>query len=80
MYSEPVIYYAIMYWMQKTTSLPIESLRKRFHQGDHVKVVNGRHKDETGLVVKVTDSIVTLISDVSMKEASHTRLVLFKRN
>ncbi|RKP07842.1 hypothetical protein THASP1DRAFT_16475, partial [Thamnocephalis sphaerospora] len=56
--------------MKKTTSLPIEALRKRFQQGDHVKVVNGKFKDETGLVVKVAENIVTLISDTTMKEIS----------
>ncbi|KAI9593796.1 hypothetical protein BDF19DRAFT_148566 [Syncephalis fuscata] len=56
--------------VRKNTSLPIEALRKRFQQGDHVKVINGRYKDETGLIVKVADSIVTVISDTTMKEIS----------
>jgi transcription elongation factor SPT5 len=48
--------------------VPIRSLRKRFKSGDHVKVVNGRYKDDTGMVVRVVDDQVTFLSDMSMKE------------
>ena len=48
--------------------VPVRSLRKRFKSGDHVKVVNGRYKDDTGMVVRVVDDQVTLLSDISMKE------------
>ena len=44
------------------------SVRKRFKAGDHVKVMNGSNADETGLVVKVKDDIVTFLSDLSMQE------------
>jgi transcription elongation factor SPT5 len=48
--------------------VPVRSLRKRFKSGDHVKVMSGRYKDDTGMVVRVVDDQVTLVSDMSMKE------------
>jgi len=44
------------------------SVRKRFKAGDHVKVMNGTNADETGLVVKIQNDIVTFLSDLSMQE------------
>jgi len=37
-------------------------------EGDHVKVINGKHKDETGLVLKIVGSIITVLSDLTLKE------------
>jgi transcription elongation factor SPT5 len=48
--------------------VPVRSLRKRFKSGDHVKVGNGRYKDDTGMVVRVVEDEVTILSDMSMKE------------
>ncbi|KAF9430252.1 transcription elongation factor spt5, partial [Podila epigama] len=39
---------------------PPSQLRKLFKEGDHVKVVNGKYKDETGLIIKIEDSVVTI--------------------
>jgi transcription elongation factor SPT5 len=50
--------------------LPARSVRKRFKPGDHVKVMQGQNSDETGLVVSVSDNIVTFLSDMSMQEVS----------
>ncbi|KAF9011770.1 hypothetical protein BDQ17DRAFT_1344799 [Cyathus striatus] len=50
--------------------LPARSVRKRFKPGDHVKVMSGQNADETGLVVSVTDNVVTFLSDMSMQEVS----------
>ncbi|KAB8070159.1 transcription elongation factor spt5 [Aspergillus leporis] len=48
---------------------PVKSLRKRFREGDHVKVIGGsRYQDELGMVVQVKDDTVTLLSDMSMQE------------
>ena len=47
---------------------PARSVRKRFKPGDHVKVMDGQNADETGLVVSVTDNVVTFLSDMSMQE------------
>ena len=50
--------------------VPAKSVRKRFRAGDHIKVLAGKHADETGLVVKVEDGVTTFLSDLSLKEVS----------
>ncbi|KDR77014.1 hypothetical protein GALMADRAFT_246210 [Galerina marginata CBS 339.88] len=50
--------------------IPARSVRKRFKPGDHVKVMAGQNADETGLVVSVSDNVVTFVSDMSMQEIS----------
>ncbi|KUL90256.1 hypothetical protein ZTR_01885 [Talaromyces verruculosus] len=48
---------------------PIKTLRKRFREGDHVKVIGGsRYQDELGMVVQVKGDSVTILSDMSMEE------------
>ncbi|KAI9146245.1 hypothetical protein BKA69DRAFT_1043725 [Paraphysoderma sedebokerense] len=54
--------------LTESLRFPLSDLRKRFTPGDHVKVVNGKHKNETGLVVSIVDNVATLISDMSLKE------------
>jgi len=54
--------------------VPARSLRKRFKAGDHVKVMSGQNEGETGLVVSVSENVVTFISDMSMQEV---RLFVF---
>ncbi|CAO3641938.1 unnamed protein product [Mucor fragilis] len=53
---------------KKRVTLPAKQLRKKFKEGDHVKVINGRFKDESGMVLNIQDNIVTLLSDASLKE------------
>jgi transcription elongation factor SPT5 len=53
--------------------IPARSVRKRFKPGDHVKVMTGTNADETGLVVSVSDNIVTFLSDMSLQEVSDVR-------
>ncbi|KAI1078976.1 hypothetical protein F5B20DRAFT_188015 [Whalleya microplaca] len=48
--------------------VPTKGLRKRFHIGDHVKVISGRYRDELGSVVKISEDRVTLITDHSRGE------------
>jgi len=50
--------------------VPVRSLRKRFKSGDHVRVSSGRYKDDTGMVVRVVDDEVTILSDTSMKDVT----------
>ena len=50
--------------------VPARSVRKRFKPGDHVKVMTGKNADETGLVVSVTENVVTFLSDMSMQEVT----------
>lgn len=54
----------------QTIEVPIGAVVKRFRPGDHVKVIAGEHRDETGLVVKVEGNKTTFLSDLSMKEIS----------
>ena len=49
--------------------VPTKGLRKRFKEGDHVKVIGGsRYRDEVGMVVSIKGDTVTLLSDLSLQE------------
>ena len=53
----------------QSIEVPIKGLRKRFKEGDHVKVIGGsKFHDEVGMVVSIKDDTVTLLSDLSMQE------------
>jgi transcription elongation factor SPT5 len=53
----------------QTIEVPIKGLRKRFRQGDHVKVIGGsRFRDEVGMVVKIVQDRVTLLTDQGNNE------------
>ena len=53
----------------QSIEVPVKGLRKRFREGDHVKVIGGsRYRDEVGMVVRIKDDQVTLLSDLSMQE------------
>ncbi|KAL2885773.1 Transcription elongation factor SPT5 [Ceratocystis lukuohia] len=53
----------------QTIDVPTKNLRKRFKMGDHVKVVGGsRFQDEVGMVVKIEDDRVTLVTDTTNNE------------
>ena len=54
--------------IKETLVFSSSQLRKYFEAGDHVKVINGKYEGETGMVVGVSDNIVTLFSDLTMKE------------
>lgn len=56
--------------MDQIVEVQARSIRKRFTPGDHIKVMSGKHADETGLVVKVEDNVTTFLSDLSMMEVS----------
>jgi len=45
-------------------------LEKHFKMGDHVKVIGGRFEGDTGLIVRVEDTVV-LFSDLTMHEVRH---------
>lgn len=42
--------------------------RKYFRVGDHVKILTGTHESETGMIVKVSDSVAVVLSDISHQE------------
>ena len=53
----------------QSIEVPVKGLRKRFRAGDHVKVIGGsRFRDEVGMVVRIKDDRVTILSDLSMQE------------
>ncbi|KAL8997939.1 MAG: hypothetical protein Q9169_002932 [Polycauliona sp. 2 TL-2023] len=53
----------------QTIDVPSKGLRKRFKEGDHVKVIGGsRFRDEVGMVVQIKKDQVTILSDLSMQE------------
>ena len=53
----------------QSIEVPVKGLRKRFREGDHVKVIGGsRYRDEVGMVVHIKDDRVTILSDLSMQE------------
>ncbi|KAI9843960.1 MAG: transcription elongation factor spt5 [Sclerophora amabilis] len=53
----------------QTIEVPVKGLRKRFREGDHVKIIGGsRFQDEVGMVVKISEDRVTILSDVNMQE------------
>lgn len=55
----------------QTIEVPIKGLRKRFHVGDHVKVIGGsRYRDEVGMVVMIADDRVTLLTDQTNTEVT----------
>lgn len=51
-------------------AIPASYLRKHFAVGDHVRVVRGNYKDDTGLVVSTEAGQVTLLSDASQAEVT----------
>jgi transcription elongation factor SPT5 len=53
---------------KKQVSFPPRQIRKQFNEGDHVKVIHGRYKDESGMIVNVKENIVTILSDATLKE------------
>jgi len=53
----------------QTIEVPTKGLRKRFREGDHVKVTGGsRFRDEVGMVVKISEDRVTIASDMGNTE------------
>ncbi|TPX07233.1 uncharacterized protein E0L32_010827 [Thyridium curvatum] len=52
----------------QTIEVPVKGLRKRFDPGDHVKVIGGRFRDEVGMVVKISEDKVTILTDQNNNE------------
>uniref|UniRef100_A0A183BVB3 Transcription elongation factor SPT5 n=1 Tax=Globodera pallida TaxID=36090 RepID=A0A183BVB3_GLOPA len=49
-------------------TLNASELRKYFKPGDHVRVIGGRYEGDTGLIVRVEDNVVIMLSDLTMGE------------
>jgi transcription elongation factor SPT5 len=53
----------------KTIEAPVQDLRKKFREGDHVKVIGGsKFQDEVGMVVRIRDDKVTILTDSNQQE------------
>lgn len=50
--------------------VPVDALRKLFLPGDHVTVARGAHEGEQGMVVRVQDQQVTLVSDQTSRDVT----------
>ncbi|KTW26388.1 hypothetical protein T552_02870 [Pneumocystis carinii B80] len=48
--------------------IPSKGLKKRFKQGDNIKIISGKYKGDTGIIICVKNDQVVLLSDFSMKE------------
>ncbi|KAI0020133.1 hypothetical protein F4780DRAFT_391727 [Xylariomycetidae sp. FL0641] len=60
----------------QTIEVPTKGLRKRFRLGDHVKVIGGsRYRDELGMVVKISEDRVTLVTD-----QTNTEITVFSKD
>ncbi|KAJ4292876.1 transcription elongation factor spt5 [Collariella sp. IMI 366227] len=60
----------------QTLEVPNRGLRKRFKLGDHVKVIGGsRFRDEVGMIVKISDDRVTLLTD-----QTNTEITVFSKD
>lgn len=48
---------------------PVKGVRKRFREGDHVKVIgSSRYAGEVGMVIRIKDDRVTVLTDTSVQE------------
>ena len=60
----------------RTIEAPVQDLRKRFREGDHVKVIGGsKYQDEVGMVVRIKDDKVTLLTD-----SNHQEIIVFSKD
>lgn len=55
-------------FVNQRLTVPASDLRKIFNEGDHVRVVEGRHLDETGLVIKIDGDSVIFVSDQTRED------------
>lgn len=53
----------------QVVEVPVRGIRKKFKEGDHVKVIgSSRYHDEAGMVLRIKEDRVTLLTDTSGKE------------
>ncbi len=49
--------------------VPVKGLRKRFREGDNVKIIGGsKYRDEVGMVLRIKDDKVTILTNTSNDE------------
>lgn len=56
------------HFVNQQITVTVNDLRKVFVPGDHVKVVEGKHADQTGLVIKLEGDSVILLSDQTKED------------
>ena len=69
------------YWdliFQKTLAINEKELCKYFEPGNHVKVVSGTQEGATGMVVKVEQHVLIILSDVTKEHVSIVFLCPFR--
>lgn len=53
----------------KLVEVPVKGLRKRFREGDNVKIIGGsKYRDEVGMVLRIKDDKVTVLTNNSNEE------------
>lgn len=55
-------------FINEKLTVPASDLRKIFKEGDHVRIVEGKHFDETGLVINIDGDSVVLVSDQTKQD------------
>ncbi|CUM67254.1 uncharacterized protein PRCAT00004947001 [Priceomyces carsonii] len=55
-------------FVNQQLTVPASDLRKVFSTGDHVKIIEGKHSEETGLVMKIDGDSVVLLSDQTKED------------
>ncbi|KAF3985643.1 hypothetical protein FT663_05216 [Candidozyma haemuli var. vulneris] len=55
-------------FVNQELTVPATDLRKVFSSGDHVKVIDGVHSDESGLVIKIDGDSVVFLSDQTKQD------------
>ncbi len=59
------------WFLQGTLTFKDRQLRKFFKTGDHVKVIAGKHEGATGMIVKIQNKVITLLSDTTREDVRH---------
>ncbi|CAK9231171.1 unnamed protein product [Sphagnum troendelagicum] len=54
--------------LKGTLTFKDRQLRKFFKTGDHVKVIAGKHEGATGMIVKIKNYVITLLSDTTRED------------
>ena len=57
--------------LQDPLAVNEKELCKYFEPGNHVKVVSGTHEGATGMVVKVDQHVLIILSDMTKEHVSH---------
>lgn len=62
--------FLIFFIFQEPLTFSAYELKKFFAAGDHVKVIAGRYEGDTGLILRVEENTVFLLSDLTQHEVT----------